>query len=99
MSEITELTPTTALGDAVPPLRAQLRADALERALAKRSAGVPSYTVPEAAALLSVSYEHLHRLIRAEEFPVVRVGGRYVVPAQALERILTPEEAGTEDPR
>jgi hypothetical protein len=41
------------------------RERALRSALRKRAAGVPTYTVPEAAALLSVSQEHLYRLIHA----------------------------------
>ena len=65
----------------------------LRSALRKRSDGVPTYSVPEAAALLSVSQEHLYRLIRADAFPAVRmrVGreqGRYVVPARAVEALL-----------
>ena len=65
----------------------------LRNALGKRADGVPTYSVPEAAALLSVSQEHLYRLIRADAFPAVRmrVGreqGRYVVPARAVEALL-----------
>jgi excisionase family DNA binding protein len=59
----------------------------------KRAAGVPTYSVPEAAALMSISQEYLYRLIQADAFPAVhmRVGsgqGRYVVPARAVERLL-----------
>ncbi|GAA2755887.1 helix-turn-helix domain-containing protein [Actinopolymorpha rutila] len=67
---------------------------ALQNALRKRAAGVPTYSVPEAAALLSVSQEHLYRLVRADAFPAVRMRagggdqGRYVVPAKAVERLL-----------
>jgi excisionase family DNA binding protein len=65
----------------------------LHRGLRKRAAGVPTYSVPEAAALLSVSREHLYRLIRAGMFPAARIGlgprpGRYVVPARAVEVLL-----------
>jgi excisionase family DNA binding protein len=65
----------------------------LQNALRKRSAGVPTYSVPEAAALMSVSQEHLYRLIRAGAFPAVRMRagrehGRYVVPAKAVEALL-----------
>jgi excisionase family DNA binding protein len=65
----------------------------LQSALRKRAEGVPTYSVPEAAALLSVSQEHLYRLIRAEAFPAVPMGiglerGHYVVPAVAVEEIL-----------
>ena len=73
--------------------RQSRRERALRSALKKRAAGVPTYTVPEAAALLSVSQEHLYRLIRADAFPAVpmRAGlerGRYVVAAADLEDFL-----------
>lgn len=74
-------------------LRDALRSQALESAMRKRSAGVPTYSVPEAAALLSISQEYLYRLIQGDGFPAVRmrVGrgqGRYVIPAQAVARLL-----------
>lgn len=72
--------------------RAAARQRALENALAKRSRGVPTYTVPEAAALLSISPEALYRLVRTEDFPVVRVGQKYSVPAAAVTDLL---ESGT----
>jgi excisionase family DNA binding protein len=62
--------------------------------MAKRSAGVPTYSVAEAAALLSISQEYLYRLIQAGRFPAVRMRlsgsqGRYVVPAASVEQLLT----------
>jgi excisionase family DNA binding protein len=59
----------------------------------KRAAGVPSYSVPEAAALLSISQEYLYRLIQSDAFPAVRMRcgdgqGRYVIPAKAIEQLL-----------
>ncbi len=75
----------------------------LRSALLKRAAGVPTYSVPEAAALLSISHEHLYRLIHANAFPAVpmndgRARGRYVVPARAVEQILNAAtEAGQRD--
>lgn len=73
--------------------RGFLRDRALQTALRKRLAGVPTYSVPEAAALLSISQEYLYRLIQADGFPAVRMRlhgkqGRYVVPARAIERLL-----------
>jgi len=73
--------------------RAVGRDQAMRNALHKRAAGAPTYSVPEAAALLSVSQEHLYRLIRADVFPAVRMRsghemGRYVVPAQAVDSVL-----------
>ena len=74
--------------------RQSRRQRALRNALQKRAAGVPTYTVPEAAALLSVSQEHLYRLIHADAFPAVpmRAGlerGKYVVAAADLEEFLS----------
>lgn len=73
--------------------RESLRIQALENALRKRAAGVPTYSVPEAAALMSVSQEFMYRLIQADGFPSVRMRagakqGRYVVPAKAVELLL-----------
>ena len=80
--------------------RQTCRDSALRSALRKREAGVPSYTVPEAAALLSVSHEYLYRLIRAEAFPAIRMRmgaaqGRYVVPASVIETLLKAAEDGS----
>jgi excisionase family DNA binding protein len=74
-------------------LRAVLREAILRNAMRKRAEGVPTYSVPEAAALLSISQEYLYRLIQAGGFPAVRMRiggrkGRYVVPAKAVEKLL-----------
>jgi excisionase family DNA binding protein len=81
------------LGEGRAAWRAVCREVALQAALRKRAAGVPTYTVPEAAALLSVSQEHLYRLIKADAFPAVHMRrggdqGRYIVPARAVEAML-----------
>lgn len=73
--------------------RELLRNAALRNAMQKRGAGVPTYSVPEAAALLSISQEYLYRLIQADGFPAVRMRiggrqGRYVVPAKAVDQLL-----------
>ena len=73
--------------------RSTRRESVLAIALRKRADGVPTYTVPEAAALLSVSQEHLYRLIKSDAFPAVGMRlrgdhGRYVVPARAIEALL-----------
>lgn len=73
--------------------RGLLRDQALQNAMRKRATGVPTYSVPEAAALLSISQEYLYRLIQAGAFPAVRMRlsgnqGRYVIPAKAVERLL-----------
>ena len=99
---------TTAAGEEPPadvkagvgrgPGRSARRELILQAALRKRAAGVPTYTVPEAAVLLSVSQEHLYRLIRSDAFPAVdmrrrRDQGRYIVPAQAVEAMLNAAAA------
>lgn len=43
------------------------------------------YTVPEAAELLRVSEVTLYREIRANRFPAIKIRGRYVVPAKAID--------------
>lgn len=73
--------------------RGVLRQHALDNAMSKRAAGVPTYSVPEAAALLSISQEYLYRLIQTDGFPAVRMRsgrgkGRYVIPARAIEQLL-----------
>lgn len=74
-------------------MRKFLRDAALQSALRKRAAGVPTYSVPEAAALLSISQEYLYRLIQADSFPAIRMRkdgtqGRTVVAAKVVELIL-----------
>jgi excisionase family DNA binding protein len=83
-------------------LRTAVRSSALDRAIRKRAEGVPTYTVPEAAALLSISQEYLYRLIQADEFPAVRMRlggrqGRYVIPAKAVEQLLDDAVAQSGD--
>ena len=81
--------------------RGALRAQTLANALRKREAGVPSLSVPEAAALMSISQEYLYRLIQLGAFPGVRMRagrgqGRYVVPTKAVDKLLDGAvEAGT----
>lgn len=83
-----------------PAWREALREQALRNAMRKRADGVPTYTVPEAAALLSISQEYLYRLIKTDAFPAVRMRigraqGRFVVPAKAVEQLLeAAAEAG-----
>lgn len=85
-----------------PPIREAVRTSALDSAIRKRTEGVPTYTVPEAAALLSISQEYLYRLIQADAFPAVRMRlsgrhGRYVVPAKAVEQLLDDAVGGRID--
>ncbi|GIG58777.1 hypothetical protein Lfu02_31490 [Longispora fulva] len=43
------------------------------------------YNVAEAALLMKLSEPTVYRAIRAGEFPAIRVRGRYVVPAKAID--------------
>lgn len=95
--EVTEkFTPPEGVAGRSEPrnLRGHLREVELQSALRKRAAGVPTYTVAEAAALLSVSKEYLYRIVQADGFPAVHMligrggRGRYLVPAKAVEAIL-----------
>jgi excisionase family DNA binding protein len=53
---------------------------------ANRPTGVRRfYTVAEAAELLRTCDMTLYRAIRAGEFPAVRIRGRYVIPAKAID--------------
>lgn len=45
------------------------------------------HTVSEAAELLRVDSVTIYRAIRDNEFPAIKIRGRYVVPAQALEEL------------
>ena len=52
------------------------------------------YTVTEAALLLRLSAPTIYREIRAGRFPAIRVRGRYVIPAKALDAM---EQAALEE--
>ena len=45
------------------------------------------YSVAQAAAMFGMSPMTLYRAIAAGEFPAVRIRGRLIVPAQAIEAI------------
>ncbi|HLH24961.1 MAG TPA: helix-turn-helix domain-containing protein [Chloroflexota bacterium] len=46
-------------------------------------------TVEEAAQYLGISRSTAYDAVKRGELPVVRIGRRYVVPRQALERMLS----------
>ncbi|MCF7552605.1 helix-turn-helix domain-containing protein [Pseudonocardia sp. WMMC193] len=81
-------------------LRESIRADVLKKALAKRAAGVPTYSIPEAAALLSISQEYLYRVVNGGDFPAAHIStgaskGRFVIAARAVEKYLAEAAEGT----
>lgn len=43
------------------------------------------YSVTEAAELLGLSEPTLYRAIRSGDFPAIRVRGRFVIPARAID--------------
>lgn len=43
------------------------------------------YSVRQVAAILGLSSPTLYRAIHAGQFPAVRIRGRYIVPAKALD--------------
>lgn len=45
------------------------------------------YTVKEAALILRVTTSTLYLAIREDAFPAVRIRGRYIIPAAALDRL------------
>lgn len=52
-------------------------------------AGAPRfYSVPEVARMLGMSAMTVYRAIAAGEFPAVKVRGRLIVPARALEEMV-----------
>jgi len=46
------------------------------------------YTVREAAEILRVNPMTLYRSIGEDAFPAVRIRGRYIVPAAALDKLI-----------
>ncbi len=58
------------------------------------------YTVKETAVLIRVDPSTLYRAIREDGFPAVKIRGRYVVPAKALDRLINEatEHGGLVDP-
>ena len=46
------------------------------------------YSVPQAAKLVGTSTVTLYRAIREGEFPAMRIRGRLIVPARAIEAMI-----------
>jgi excisionase family DNA binding protein len=53
----------------------------------KNAPGPAFYTVPEAARILRVTPATIYRAIREDAFPAVRIRTRYVIPANAVNRL------------
>lgn len=67
------------------------------RAVARAAAageGPRFYQVAQVAAMLGVSTMSLYRAINAGEFPAIRIRGRLIVPARALEEMVEAACAG-----
>lgn len=54
----------------------------------KPAADVLAYTVPEAGRLLGISRNSAYDAAARGELPIVKIGGRLIVPRVALERLL-----------
>lgn len=52
-----------------------------------------TYSVMEAARILGISRNSAYEGVRRGEIPVIRVGGRILVPAAALNRLLGIENS------
>lgn len=64
------------------------------------SAAAPSgaprfYSVAEAARIFGLSQMTLYRAIRDDQFPAVRIRGRYIVPARVVDAMAEAAEATT----
>lgn len=44
-----------------------------------------TYSVPEAAAVLGIGIPKMREILHIEGFPALKVGGRFLIPKQALE--------------
>jgi excisionase family DNA binding protein len=42
------------------------------------------YTIKEAAEMLSISTKLIYKLIKQEEFPCMKIGGRILIPSTLL---------------
>jgi len=52
------------------------------------------YNVKEAALMLRVSEQTLHRAIDADEFPAIRIRNRKIIPAVAIDEMVEAARAG-----
>ena len=50
-----------------------------------------AYSVKEAAELLGIGRTHAYALAKSGDLPTVKLGGRVVVPAEALRRMFGNE--------
>ncbi len=55
-----------------------------------------AYSIPEAAAQLSVSRSHLYQLIDRGLIRRVKIGHRSVIPATEIDRLLAVDDDGDE---
>ncbi len=47
------------------------------------------FSIPEAAEVLGIGKSLCYRLAKSEELPAIKLGSRYVIPKQALERFIS----------
>jgi excisionase family DNA binding protein len=49
---------------------------------------VRAYSIPETAALLTISRPSVYKLVREGSLPIVRLNGRTIVPATSIRNLL-----------
>lgn len=59
-----------------------------EAAAAQRAEVPQFYSVTEAAAMFGLSPMTIYRAIAAGEFPAIKIRGRFIVPARAIEAMI-----------
>lgn len=55
-----------------------------------------AYSVEEAAEVLGLSTSKMYQVINMEGFPVIKLGGRRIVPIKGLERWLENMASGSQ---
>jgi len=56
-----------------------------------------AYSVAEVAAMLGLQKQTVHLALRRQELPSFRVGGKVLVPRQAVERLLEGGKTATDN--
>ncbi len=52
------------------------------------------YDVPYVSRILGISVNHAYRMAHEEKFPAIRLGRRFVIPAEAFDRWLASAGQG-----
>jgi excisionase family DNA binding protein len=52
-----------------------------------------AYRIPDACRLLQVSRSHLYELVKRDALRMIKIGGRSLIPAAEIERLLSGKAA------